>query len=124
MSGILFVDDEPLNLNLFKRRFEDSITVYTALNGAEAIAIKEQCPSITIIITDMRMPEMNGLELLRVFEKRFPDVRRFLVTGYDENDDMMRFFDKDLVEKCFYKPIDFNEIKKEIFGSNGSMFKD
>lgn len=81
---ILFVDDEPINLEIFKLNFADQYTVLGASSGAEALEIFHSQPDIAIVLTDQKMPGMNGVDLLsRVYEKS-PDTIRIIVTAYAE----------------------------------------
>ena len=80
---ILFVDDEENNCKAFSRaiRIEKIYEVKTAVNGLEALEILKKS-SIDIVITDMKMPEMDGLLLLREIRERHPDIFVIVVTGY------------------------------------------
>lgn len=81
---VIFVDDEPINLEIFKLNFADQYTIFGAASGAEALAIFEAEPDIGIVLTDQKMPGMSGVELLsRVYEKS-PDTIRIIVTAYAE----------------------------------------
>ncbi len=78
---ILCVDDEPnvlegLSLNL-RRRFE----VFTAGGGADGLALLEREAGVQVIISDMRMPNMDGATFLTRAREQFPDAVRILLTG-------------------------------------------
>ena len=60
---VLFVDDEPGNLELFRMQFEGTFAVRTAASGDEALAILAR-EDIGVLLTDERMPGMTGVELL------------------------------------------------------------
>jgi response regulator RpfG family c-di-GMP phosphodiesterase len=80
---ILLVDDEvnvlsSLSRSLVEEGFE---TIQTARNGQEAIEIIKNTPDLAIIVTDYRMPGMNGIELLAHARENFPDITRILLTG-------------------------------------------
>src|SRR5437762_14016431 len=78
---VLLVDDEPEILfslrGLLRRDFE----LYTAQGGAEALAILRERP-VHVILTDQRMPEMTGVELLRRAKGECPEAIRIIFTGY------------------------------------------
>jgi EAL domain-containing protein (putative c-di-GMP-specific phosphodiesterase class I)/CheY-like chemotaxis protein len=82
VSGhILLADDEPLLVNSLKRVLEDSgHTVETAPDGRTALDIIER-QQFDTIISDISMPEVGGLELLRAVRERDPDVPVILITG-------------------------------------------
>jgi DNA-binding NtrC family response regulator len=79
---ILLVDDsrdtlEVLERNLAARGF----AVMTAAGGSEAIRSLEKCP-VDLLITDVKMPGMSGIELLRLTREKFPETQVMLITGY------------------------------------------
>jgi len=85
-SRIVCVDDEPqvlsgLSLHL-RRRFE----VESATSGAAALELLARQPQAAVLISDMRMPGMNGAELLAKASLSFPHTTRILLTGYAEVD--------------------------------------
>ena len=71
---ILYVDDEPINLMLFEACFNDKYTVICAESGQEALDIMEQNPNITAVISDMKMPEMNGIEYIKFAKAKYPKL--------------------------------------------------
>src|SRR2546421_10637359 len=78
---ILVVDDEPEMLfsvrNLLRREFD----VHTAASGAEGIKILQE-HVIHLVMTDQRMPEMTGVELLQRVKNEHPGAMRLIFTGY------------------------------------------
>ena len=82
-AALLFVDDEPNILNAIKRVFRGrtEYRVFTAGSGAEALRVLEQ-EAVGVVISDMRMPEMDGAKFLEQVRTRWPDTVRLLLTGY------------------------------------------
>jgi putative nucleotidyltransferase with HDIG domain len=81
---VLFVDDEPSILNAMKRLFRGKdIEILTAGSGKEGLALLEQAP-VDLVISDMRMPEMDGAQFLEEVFLRWQDTKRILLTGYSE----------------------------------------
>lgn len=83
-NTVLFVDDE-LNILASIRRAtedEDFIAVF-ASSGGEALEIFEK-RHISVIVTDMRMPEMNGLTLLKTIREKYPNTVRIVLSGYTQ----------------------------------------
>ncbi|MGQ9818414.1 MAG: response regulator [Candidatus Kapaibacteriales bacterium] len=80
---ILVVDDEQIVLDSIKRIFknEDKYEIETSLSAAEALA-KIPVFSPQIILTDLMMPEMDGLEFLREIKTRDPNILVIMITGY------------------------------------------
>lgn len=103
---ILFVDDDPLALRGFERAaeaYEDDWEVYLARSGAEALHLLAQMPA-DVLITDMRMPEMDGSALLEAVSRRFPGVVRFVLSGNTEEGKMLET--ARLAHQFFAKPCD------------------
>ena len=84
IQTILYVDDEEPNLLVFEAAFEDDYDVRTANSGNEALKMLEEDDSIELVITDMRMPGMGGVELLEQIFARHPDTVRMVLTGYTD----------------------------------------
>ncbi len=80
--AVLVVDDEPNIVSALRRMLRaNGYQVQTAPGGAEALKLLEQT-AVDLIISDMRMPEMNGAEFLRRSRERVPEAVRILLTGY------------------------------------------
>ncbi len=79
---ILCVDDETSILSALKRVFRtQAFTVFTAASGQEGLAVLEKEP-IDVVVSDMRMPEMDGAQFLEQVFARWPSTKRILLTGY------------------------------------------
>jgi DNA-binding NtrC family response regulator len=82
LSRILAVDDEPLTLELIVERLRaEGYAVELASSGIEALA-KAENTHYDIVITDLVMPGMDGMELLAQFTERYPETMVILLTGY------------------------------------------
>ncbi len=87
---ILFVDDEPLILKGFKRAlFHSPWQVSCAASGAEALSVLDK-GGIQVVVTDMRMPNMDGAELLSIVHQRYPFVVRIIISGFADPQASMR----------------------------------
>lgn len=79
---ILCVDDEPAILSALKRVFRPTgYTVLTATSAQEGLALLAREP-VDVVISDMRMPQMDGAQFLAQVFERWPDTQRILLTGY------------------------------------------
>jgi response regulator RpfG family c-di-GMP phosphodiesterase len=82
VMSILFVDDEPSILSSLKRLFRPKgYQIHLAEGGKAALELLEQL-AVDLVISDMRMPEMDGVQFLEQVRQRWPDTVRLLLTGY------------------------------------------
>lgn len=79
--SVLFVDDDPGVLAGFGRTLRKQFTVRTAASGPEALAVLRQDGPFGVIVADMHMPGMDGLELLQAVKASSPDTVRIMLTG-------------------------------------------
>jgi two-component system, NtrC family, response regulator HupR/HoxA len=81
-EAVLFVDDEENILKSIQRGLIDqTFPQRFARSGPAALTIMEK-EAIAVIVTDMRMPEMEGLELLAIVKDKYPETVRIILTGY------------------------------------------
>ena len=82
---LLMVDDEPLMTELFRQHMnKHKFQTLTANSAIEALTLLEkEDVSVQMVITDMTMPEMNGLELAQALQERFPEIPVMIATGHD-----------------------------------------
>lgn len=78
---ILFVDDERRVLTSMRAMFRRKYNVFVANSGKEALEILDREP-IDVVVSDQRMPEMTGVQVLSAVKERFPRAMRVLLTGY------------------------------------------
>ncbi|MCK4377834.1 MAG: hybrid sensor histidine kinase/response regulator [Deltaproteobacteria bacterium] len=103
-ATILFVDDETRVLKSIKRGLiGEPYDCLFALSGMEALEIMASRP-VQVIITDMRMPEMNGLELLREVRKRYPETIRMVLSGYAQTNTVLAAVNEGYVYRYITKP--------------------
>ncbi|WP_337098932.1 response regulator [Paenibacillus sp. YIM B09110] len=88
MYRLLIVDDEPIIVEGLSELFtqsDDPLEVYQAFDGLEALAIARKL-RIDILLTDIEMPEMNGIELQKEVQRLWPRCKSIFLTGYNEFD--------------------------------------
>lgn len=111
---ILYVDDEVINLMLFEAILESEYEVITAENGFKGLETIEANKDLKVIVSDMKMPEMNGVEFITKAKQRYPHLVFYLVTGFETTDEIQAALDSGLITKYFKKPFNMKEISKEI----------
>ena len=85
---ILIIDDEPRSVEALARILGDEFDVKTAGNTEQAKAVLEQ-EWVQIILCDQRMPDMTGVEFLKMVRERWPDVVRIIISGYTDTQDVI-----------------------------------
>lgn len=107
---ILYVDDEPINLEIFKLNFVDQYDIHTASSGLEALEIYAAHPDIGIILTDQKMPGMSGVELLARIYRQNPDTIRIIVTAYTEFRNLLDAINRGHIYHYVIKPWDRTQL--------------
>jgi response regulator RpfG family c-di-GMP phosphodiesterase len=112
---ILYVDDEESNLRIFKDTFRRDFEVQIAISAYKALEMLEQ-GLVDVVITDQRMPEMTGVELLKEINDRFSEIppNRLILSGFSEDEDIKKAFEEYKLSKFISKPWDYEELKKTI----------
>jgi response regulator RpfG family c-di-GMP phosphodiesterase len=110
---VLYVDDEEFNLSSFKASFRRNFHIHTAISGPEAIEILKE-HTFDIIITDQRMPEMTGIQLLEYMLKNYPEPIRILLTGYSDIQAVIDAINKGQVYRYLTKPWNEDEIRQTV----------
>lgn len=117
---ILVVDDEPDIESLFRQQFRrelraERFVMAFALSAQEALRIvaDAQNPSLVLILSDVNMPGMSGLELLPQAKALRPDVPVIMITAYGDADTSARAIDGG-AEALLTKPIDFAALREKI----------
>lgn len=129
-ATILFVDDETNILSSLKRLFRPlGYRLFTAESGAQGLEIMER-ENIDLVISDMRMPEMNGAQFLEKARDRWPDTIRILLTGYADIGSTIDAINKGQIYRYISKPWEDNDIaiavrqaleRRALEGENGRL---
>ncbi|MEM9540093.1 MAG: SpoIIE family protein phosphatase [Cyanobacteria bacterium P01_E01_bin.42] len=101
---LMVVDDEPDNLDLLYRTFRRDFKVFKADGALSALETLDKEGEMAIIISDQRMPVMNGTEFLSKTVDRFPETIRILLTGYTDVEDLVDAINSGKVFKYITKP--------------------
>ncbi|WP_422014615.1 HD domain-containing phosphohydrolase [Roseateles sp.] len=107
---VLFVDDEPSILSALRRLFRpQGYRVLLAESGKAALAVFETEP-VDLVVSDMRMPEMDGASLLEQVHQRWPMVGRVLLTGYADIGSTVAAINRGQIHRYVSKPWDDREL--------------
>jgi CheY-like chemotaxis protein len=113
-NSILVVDDEPSIQRALKRSFFDfPYSVFTASSGQEALELLEN-KSIDLILSDFKMPGMDGAEFLKRVKEKHPEIIRIMISGYIDKDKLMESLFHFNVVSLFPKPWQEETLHNEI----------
>jgi CheY-like chemotaxis protein len=86
---LLYVDDEDINLFLFEKSFSSLYNVITANSGEEGLMkLANYSNDIIVVITDMRMPGMDGIMFIRKAKETFNNIAYYVLTAFNYNDEI------------------------------------
>lgn len=80
-EAVLFVDDEPHLLDGIARSLRQHFSIHTATSGAAGLHLLQTAGPFAVVVSDMRMPEMNGVQFLSKVSALAPDTVRVILTG-------------------------------------------
>lgn len=110
---VMFVDDEERILRSLSMLFRAQYNVITCTDGHEALRIAAH-QKIHVVISDQRMPEMTGVDLLRQMRERFPATLRLLLTGYSDLTAIIGSINEGEIFRFVQKPWLTEELKKTV----------
>jgi signal transduction histidine kinase len=114
MAQVLFVDDDISTRKALSRLFRDSdVEIEIASSGAEALCALER-EEVRAVITDFKMPSMNGLELLEKVEHKFPDTLRVVLSAHSDTETLLRAINEGRVYRYILKPWDPHELLQTV----------
>ena len=112
MSSVLIIEDDEFVMNMLKQTFERSgYDVSTASNGRIGLQLY-QCKPFDVVITDLIMPDMEGIETISNLRKNDPEVRVIAISGGGRNspEDYLHLAKKLGAARTFPKPVDRNQL--------------
>ncbi len=118
--SILVVDDEPDVAELFRQRFrrearQGTYVLHFAASGEDALEALagDIKPQLIVILSDINMPGMDGLELLRRVKERYPHLPVMMVTAYGDDERRRRAAEWG-ARQFITKPVDFDFLKTQL----------
>jgi len=110
---VLFVDDDEVVLQSLQRGLlDESYNKLFVKSCNEALEILQQL-EVHVIVADMRMPEMTGLELLRNVKENYPDIVGMILSGYEQDAALQTAVDQGEIFKLIPKPWKYGEMDFE-----------
>jgi two-component system response regulator HupR/HoxA len=109
---ILFVDDDEKILSAIHRELMDEPYEFLfATSGQEALKILEQ-NEVAVLVSDMRMPQMDGMELLKIAKEKYPATIRMMISGHANITNLLKAINENIIYKFITKPWkDSDELK-------------
>jgi response regulator RpfG family c-di-GMP phosphodiesterase len=114
LPKVLFVDDEPNLLAAMERNFGLDYDVTTATSGADALVIMRAQGPFTVVISDMRMPQMSGAEFLARARNDAPETIRMLLTGQSELESAVAAVNQGAIFRFLTKPCQQEDLHRAI----------
>lgn len=112
---ILFVDDERNVLRSLERLFlEEEYEIFTAASGEEGLEILERSGPFQLIVSDYRMPSMNGVEFLSEVCRRWPETERMILSGYADTAAIVAAINEGQIYKFIAKPWNDDELLRTV----------
>lgn len=115
---VLYVDDEEMNLTLFEITFQDQFKVITSKDAFEGLSVvEENGEELDIIVSDMRMPGMDGIDFITKAKEKHPHLACFILTGFAANEKVANALKDKLIVNSFSKPFDTDLIHQSVIDS-------
>jgi len=114
---ILVVEDRPDTRNTLELLFKKlGYVILSAQDGEKALKMIETHPRINLVITDIKMPKMRGIELLKIIrsKKKYDKVKVILITALRIGSDELSELKKIGANEVILKPFDIDDLKKEV----------
>lgn len=114
---VLYVDDEKINLDLFRLTFRKKVEVVVASSGSEGMECIKNDKDIGLVISDMKMPVMTGLEFISEIKQVNGDLPCALLSGYDICQDIKTALEDGVISNYFRKPFDKKQVEEVILNA-------
>jgi two-component system NtrC family sensor kinase len=115
---ILCIDDEPNVLRSLTRLFlDDRHEILTASSGAEGLLILDRGGGVPVVISDYRMPGMNGVEFLSEVRRRWPETVRIVLSGYADTAAIVSAINEGQIYRFIPKPWNDDELRAAVTSS-------
>lgn len=113
-KSVLYVDDEPNNLLLFKAAFRKHYQIVTAASAKAGLEKLQELPEIELVISDMKMPDMSGIAFVKEARERNFNKYYFILSGFDFNEEIEEALENKQIDRSFKKPFSLEKIQEAI----------
>ena len=111
-ASVLCVDDEKNDLTALARLLQDEdFKVFTVSSGKEGLEVLAEQYPIQVVVSDYRMPQMDGIDFLKKVCKRWPETIRIVISGYADTASVVSAINEGLIYKFIPKPWNDEELK-------------
>ena len=112
---LLCVDDERNVLRALERIFmDDDYEILTAISGEEGLAVLAENDDVQVVVSDFRMPGMNGVEFLRQVCEKYPETVRIVLSGYADTGAVVSAINEGQIYKFVSKPWSDEELRQTV----------
>ncbi|MEJ2423868.1 MAG: response regulator, partial [Candidatus Thiodiazotropha sp.] len=111
---VLFVDDNENILSAIRRQLRHKYEIHTALSAKEGVQVIQRDGPFAVVVSDMKMPEMDGIAFLKAVSQNDPDCMRIMLTGYADQSSAMEAINEGKVFRFLNKPSSVNELSTAI----------
>lgn len=111
---ILYVDDHEENLQLFQLMLKKRCEVQIAENGQEGLEILKRLKDIDVVVSDLEMPHMDGLEFIQKAKQIKNNIPFFILSCSLKTDEIKEAIKNNLIHDFLRKPLRSNELINEI----------
>jgi signal transduction histidine kinase len=110
---ILYVDDERPNRIVFEASLKTDFRIKSVPDAKTALQVLE-VEDVAVLVSDIRMPEMDGLQLLRIVKEKHPRTLRMVITAFSDIDPILTAINEGLVARYIIKPFDRDEVMQAL----------
>ncbi len=110
IPSLLYIDDNLVDLEHFDEVFNKQYKIFLAQNKNQAFEILKK-HDIHILLTDYRMPDINGIEILEIIYKEYPHIIRIIVTAYQDLNIIEQAVNRGSIHGYISKPLDIDKVK-------------
>ena len=111
---ILFVDDDPNILSGYQRQLRKMFSIHTAANGEEGLNRLSEAGPFSVVVSDFRMPGLDGIQFLTRVREAAPDTVRILLTGYADLQTAIEAINEGNIFRLLTKPCDTENLLKAL----------